>query len=91
MADPDGFENTTPTAARDVSIVESKDVNEGALTKYTKNTNTENPLVAPLATASTIHEQLNDSSKTSTNCNAKLKEVSNKNALIRKHTDIHNR
>ena len=91
LADSDGFENTTPTAARDVSIVESKDVNEGALSKYTKNTNTENLLVAPSAIASTIHDQSNDRSETSTNCNAKLKEISNKNATIRKHTDIHNR
>ena len=47
LADSDGFENTTPTAARDVSIVESKDVKEGALSKYTKNTNTENPWSPP--------------------------------------------
>ena len=91
LTDSDGFENTTPTAARNVSIVESKDVNEGALFKYIKNTNTENLLVAPSAIASTIHDQLNDRSDTSTNCNAKLKEISNKNALICKHTDIHNR
>ena len=50
-------QNTTPTAARDVSIVESKDVNEGALSKYSKNTNTENPLVVPSVIASTIHDQ----------------------------------
>ena len=91
LADSYGFENTTPAAARDVSIVESKDVNEGALSKYTKNTNTENLLGAPSAIASTIHEQSNDRSETSTNCNAKLKEISNKNVLIRKHTAIHNR
>ena len=93
LTDSDGFGNTTPTAARDVSIVESKDVNEGALSKYTKNTNTENLLVAPSAIACLhpIYDKLNDRSDNSTNCNAKLKEISNKNALIRKHTDIHNR